>query len=166
MDSYIFGFLDKNGEPYDYHISDDLRDRRTWESVDIKFSLPGSKYILIWRRDRKNFTKGEVNRLTNYVKDDMKEYMSEGSFESNNEEEMEGSQTKIISMLIPSKKCLVLAYDRLVLPSGNINWQFFADTISFMIDEMTEEAIQGRSDSEAIEDILDLKDKEFTEELR
>lgn len=152
--SYIFGFLDKDGKPYDYHISDDMSDRRTWESIDFKFSLPASKYILVWRRDRKNFTKRGADHITEYVKDDMEEYMTEGSFDSEDKIGEEGSQTKIVSLLLPSKKCLVLAYDRLILPEGNIDWGSFTDTVSFMIDEMVDEASQGFSDSEAIEDVL------------
>jgi len=149
--SYIFGFVDKDGEPYDYHISDDMSDLRTWESIEFKFSLPASKYILVWRRDSKKFTKSLADNITKYVKDDMEEYMTEGSEDKVGEE---GSQTKIVSMLLPSKKCLVLAYDGLALSSGNLEWGGFTDMVSSMIDDMAEKASQGFSDSEVIEDVL------------
>ena len=152
--SHIFGFVDNDGELYDYHISDDMGDRRTWQSIDFKFSLPASKYILVWRRDRKKFTKRLADNITKYVKDDMKEYLTEGSFDSEDKIGEEGTQTKIVSMLLPSKKCLVLAYDRLALASGNLEWEGFTDMVSSMVDDMAEKASQGISDNEATEDAL------------
>ncbi|MCE2506228.1 MAG: hypothetical protein J4F36_07135 [Nitrosopumilaceae archaeon] len=152
MDSaYIFGFLDKNGVSYDYHISDDLKDNRTWESIDFKFSLPDSKYILIWRRDREKITPSEAKKIFEYIKDDMEEFM----FETTNEYAGEGSQTKISSMLLPTKDCLIISYDEFILPPGNINWKNFTDLVSFQIDDMIEDTIKGKNNSEKIEDILD-----------
>lgn len=153
--SYIFGFVDEDGDPYDYHISDDLRDQRTWNSIDFKFSLPYSKYILIWRRDGKKFTKSETNYLIEYVTDDMKEYMSEGESDL---KEGEDGQTKIVDMLIPSKDCLVLAYDKIILPNGHTDWKGFSDLVSVVIDDMVETANQGIGDNEIIEDILEGKE--------
>ena len=57
-DSYFLAFGDNDGGISDVHISDDLRSMGTWEYIDMQFSLPYSKYILIWRRDgKKNNTK-------------------------------------------------------------------------------------------------------------
>ena len=114
--SYIFGFADRNGEPYDFHVSDNLQSGRTWESIDFKFSLPDSKYILVWKRDRTKFTKRETDNVFNYVKGDMKEYMGDREVTKNEEE---GSQTKISSILTPTNDCLIITYDRLILPKGN-----------------------------------------------
>jgi len=155
---YIFGFIDKHGNPYDYHVSDDMNNIRTWESIEFKFSLPDSKYILVWRRDRNKISNSEANKIIDYVKDDMHEYMTETDYqfpEGVESIEEEGSQSKISSMLLPSKDCLIIAYDRLTLPAGNINWKNFSDLISFQIDDMIEEAVNGNSDSEKIEDILE-----------
>ena len=153
--SYIFGFADKDGEPYDFHISDDLQSGRTWESIEFKFSLPNSKYIIIWKQDGTKFSKKEVNDIVEYVKDDMQEYMSEGEIPNKGEE---GTQSKINNMVTPSKDYLIIAYDRLLLPEGNINWKNYADMISIYIDDMVEESIQGLNDSERVEDILEGKE--------
>ncbi len=77
--------------------------------------------------------------------------MNEGDKES----DIEGSQSTISSMLLPSKDCLIMCYDKLTLPAGNINWENFTDLISFEIDDMIENAIKGKNNSEKIEDILD-----------
>lgn len=151
--SYIFGFIDINGDPYDFHISDDLQSKRTWESIDFKFSLPESKYILVWKRDRTKFTRKEANHVFDYVKEDMDEYMDNVKF--SNEED---TQSKITNMLTPTKDCLIIAYDRMILPEGNINWKNYSDMISIYIDEMIEESIQGLNDSEQIENILEGKE--------
>ena len=152
---YIFGFADKDGDVYDFHVSDDLQSSRTWESVEFKFSLPHSKYIFVWKRDRTKFTKKEANDLVDYVKEDMEEYMNE-----NDEPEIgkEGSQTKISSILTPTSDCLIITYDRLILPKGNINWKNYADMTSVLIDEMIEESVQGFNENEQIEDILEGKE--------
>lgn len=155
QNSYIFGFADKNGELYDFHVSDDLKSRRTWESVEFKFSLPDSKYILVWKRNKAKFTKREANDMIDYVKEDMEEYMVEGK---ESKTEGEGSQTKISSMLIPTNECLIITYDRLILPTGNINWKNYVDILSISIDEMMEESIQGINDREQIEDMLEGRD--------
>jgi hypothetical protein len=153
MNSYIFGFLDKNGELYDYHVSDDLKEHRTWEAIDFKFSLPDSKYILVWRRDGKKIISSEAKKIRDYVEEDMKEYMMEGGGSIDEE----GSQTKITDMLLPSKDCLVITYDRLILPTGYVNWKQFVDLAYFEVEEMMEESVEGKNDSEKIEDILEGK---------
>ena len=155
ISSYIFGFADKDGEPYDFHISDDLQSNRTWESIEFKFSLPDSKYIIIWKQDGTKFAKKEVTSIVDYVKKDMEEYMSEGEITNEGEE---GTQSKISTMMTPSKDYLIITYDRLILPQGNINWKNYADMISIYIEDMMEESIQGRNDSEQIEDILEGKE--------
>ncbi len=155
ISSYIFGFTDIDGEPYDFHISDDLQSSRTWESVEFKFSLPHSKYILIWKQDGTKFGKKEANDIVEYVKEDMEEFMSEGEVVDKGKE---GTQSKISSMMTPSNDYLIIGYDRLILPQGNINWKNYADMISIYIDDMIEESIQGGNDSERIEDILEGKE--------
>ena len=155
ISSYIFGFADKDGEPYDFHISDDLQSNRTWESIEFKFSLPDSKYIIIWKQDGTKFVKKEVTSIVDYVKKDMEEYMSAGEITNEGEE---GTQNKISTMMTPSKDYLIITYDRLILPQGNINWKNYADMISIYIEDMMEESIQGRNDSEQIEDILEGKE--------
>lgn len=152
--SYIFGFVDKDGEPYDFHVSDDLQSIRTWESIEFKFSLPHSKYMLIWKSNGAKFSKKEANDIVDYVKDDLDEYMSELESSDKNEE----NQSKLNSMLTPSNDYLIIAYDRLILPKGNINWKNFADMISIYIDDMIDESVLGQNDSEQIEDILEGKE--------
>lgn len=153
--SYIFGFADKDGKLYDFHISDDLQSVRTWESVEFKFSAPGAKYIIIWKQDGTKLGKKEANDIVDYVKDDMQEYMSEGEITNKIEE---SSHNKINSMVTPSNDYLIIAYNRLILPDGNINWKNYADMISIYVDGMIEESIQGLNDSERIEDILEGKE--------
>ncbi len=153
--SYIFGFANKDGEVYDFHVSDDLQSSRTWESVEFKFSVPDSKYMLIWKRERTKFTKKEANDIVDYVNEDMEEYMNENE---ESDRGKEGSQTKISNILTPTNDCLIIAYDRLILPKGNINWKNYADMASILIDEMVEESIQGFNENEQIEDILEGKE--------
>ncbi len=147
ISSYIFGFADKNGEPYDFHISDDLQSSRTWKSVEFKFSLPDSKYIIIWSQDGTKFGKKEVSSIVDYVEENMEEYMSKGEITNEGEE---GTQSKISSMVTPSKDYLIIAYDRPILPQGNINWKNYADMISIYIEDMIKESIQGGNYSERI----------------
>lgn len=85
----------------------------------------------------------------------MKEYMEDGEATKNDKER---SQTKISSILTPTNDCLIIAYDRLILPKGNINWKNYADMTSILIDDMIEESVQGFNDSEQIEDILEGKE--------
>ncbi len=155
ISSYIFGFADKDGDPYDFHISDDLQSGRTWESIEFKFSLPHSKYIIIWKHDGTKFSKKEANDIVEYVNEDMEEFLPDGEIVDKGKE---GTQSKINSMVTPSKDYLIIAYGRLILPEGNINWKNYADMISIDIEDMIEESIQGLSDSERVEDILEGKE--------
>lgn len=60
---YCFGFADTSGTPCGYHMSDSLQDPTTWESVEFKFSAPGSQYLFVWRRDNKEITDEESQIL-------------------------------------------------------------------------------------------------------
>lgn len=121
--SYLFGFLDSEGILYDQYLADDLEDSPTWDVIDFKFSLPHSKYLLIWRRDGKKLSKIEAEHLTKYVRDDMKEFMSEPLFSDNSiVVGEEGTQTIIRKKLLPSRDCLVLSYDTMDLPEWVSDW--------------------------------------------
>lgn len=133
--SYIFGFTDIDGEAYDFHISDNLQSRPTWESIESKFSLPNSKYMIIWKSDGTKFAKKEAQDIVSHVIDELEEFLNKIKSSDNNE------RNKINSMLTPSKDYLIIAYDRLILPQGNINWKNYADIVSFKIDDMIENSI-------------------------
>ena len=145
--SYAFGFANPDGITYGYHMSDDLHDHVTWESVEFKFSMPYSQYLLIWRRDNKNMTDEESQRLVDYVKENMEGFTSEGPPGS--------GYTKILHMLLPSRDYLVMAYDELTLPDGWESWEEFANSIFDEVCYMSEKAADQRVGyNEKIEDIL------------
>ena len=148
------GFLDNEGELYDYHISDNLKDGESWNAIDFKFSLSHSKYILIWKRDRSQFTKDEADYVTEYVRHDMKEYMYEGRDSLDKSEDPEGSQTKISKKILSSKKCLILAYDSMELPIWTEDWNDLADDIQQAIQEKIEEPKFSKLEDLALDDII------------
>lgn len=132
--SHIFGFADRNGEPYDFHVSKDLQNKKTLESINFKFSLPQSKYVLIWKKDRTKFKKREVDEMVNYVKKVMSEFTDDGEKTINVEE----NKNELFSILLPTKECIIITYGRIILPEGNINWKNYADIVSISIDDMIE----------------------------
>ena len=147
--SYAFGFANADGITYGYHMSDDLQDHVTWESVEFKFSMPDSQYLLIWRRDNKKMTDEESQRLVGYVKEDMEDFTSEGT------QSGPGTQTKILHMLLPSRDYLVMAYDELALPDMCESWEEFAYSIFDEVCGRSEKAAdQGGGHNEKIEDVL------------
>ena len=146
--SYVFGFADKHGIACGYHMSDSLQDHVTWESVEFKFSAPGSQYLLVWRRDSKKITDEESQILVDYVKEDMEDFTSEG------EQSGSGTCTKILHMLLPSRECLVMAYDELVLPEGCDSWEDFTYSVFYDVWDWSENAVEQGGYDEKIERIL------------
>ena len=120
-DSYFLVFGNDNGSIHDVHISDDLRSMGTWEYIDINFSLPYSKYILIWRRDGKKITRKNADVLFKYIKDDMEEFAMEGRYEGGT------SQVSIRRKLPRDHDCFILAWDKMLLPENYSTWTEFLD---------------------------------------
>ncbi len=145
---YVFGFADKHGIVYDYHMSDSLQDLATWESVEFKFSAPVSQYLLVWRRDNKRITDEESQALVRYVKENMEEFTSEG------EQSDSGWHTKILHMLLPSKEYLIMSYDELVLPEVHENWEDFTGSVFYDVWARIEGTAEQEGHSEKIERVL------------
>ena len=120
---YVFGFAEECGIAYGYHMSDSLQDPVTWESVEFKFSMPNSQYLLVWRRDNKKITDEESQMLVDYVKENMEDFTSQG------EQSGPRTQTKILHMLLPSREYLVMSYGELVLPGEYEDWEDFASSV-------------------------------------
>ena len=153
--SYLFGFLDSDGFLYDHYLADDLKESQTWDAIDFKFSLPNSKYLLIWKRNGKKLSKIEADHLTKYVRDDMKEFMCEPIMsDSSIIAGEEGTQTMIRKKLLPSKDCLILAYDTLDLPMWADDWNEVAEEIKPLIFERLEAPRYETLDDQAALDIL------------
>ena len=147
--SYVFGFAEKHGITYGYHMSDFLQDPVTWKSVEFKFSTPNSQYLLVWRRDNKKITDEESQILVDYVKEDMEDFTSEG------EQSGPRTCTKILHMLLPSRECLVMAYDELVLPEEYESWEDFTGSAFYDVWDLSENAVEQGGYDEKIEKILD-----------
>lgn len=135
----MMAFADKDGEPYDFHLTDDLKSHGTWESIDFKFSLPHSYFILIWRRDEKKFTPTEANYVAKYIRDDMKDFMSDGDPDTK-------FQAKILRKMVDSDRCLIVAYDKMKLPEQYEDWEEFADSMNEFAKEQAIEI--SKSDSQ------------------
>ena len=126
-DSYFFAFGDNDGNINDVHISDDLQSIGTWEYIDMHFSLPHSKYILIWRRDHKKITRKNADVLFKYIKDNMKEFSMEGVDENATgvHDDENGGQVHIRRKLTRDHDCLILAWDKMALPEQFSTWTEF-----------------------------------------
>lgn len=161
VEQYVFGFMSSRGTPYDYHISDDLKSGRTWEAINIKFSLPNSQYVFVWRRDKEEFKEYEVKYLAKYLSDDMRDFMDE-SRKSN------ASHAKLLYKWRPSKKCIVFAYDDMGIPSPFLHpkyeltdvstemiWDYLERSAYDGVTKMSKTALEEKNDSENIENILD-----------
>jgi len=127
-------FADEGGEPYDLHLTDDLQSYGTWEAIDFKFSLPHSNYILIWRRDGKKFTPRESKYVTKYVRDDMKDFISDGDSDAK-----EKWHYKVTMKMVDNDSCLILAWDKMKLPEQYDIWGEFSFFIRDFLDENIDE---------------------------
>ncbi len=130
-DSYFLAFGDDDGDISDVHISDDLRSMGTWEYIDMHFSSPYSKYILIWRRDGKKITRKNADVLFKYIKDDMEEFAMEGRGEKN------ASQVYVRRKLTRDHDCLILAWDKMLLPEQFSTWTEYLDLVYDLVIEKT-----------------------------
>ena len=130
-DSYFLAFGDNDGGISDVHISDDLRSMGTWEYIDMQFSSPYSKYILIWRRDGKKITRKNADVLFKYIKDDMEEYAMEGRYEGDT------SQVHIRRKLTRDHDCFILAWDKMLLPEQFSTWTEYLDLVYDLVIEKT-----------------------------
>ena len=146
--SYGFGFADKYGIAFSYHMADGLHDNRTWESVEFKFSMPHSQYLLVWRRDYKKITDEESQMLVDYVKEDMEDFTSQG------EQSGPGTQTKIMHLLLPSREYLVMAYDELAVPGEYESWEEFAYFVFDEVCDLSDNAAKQGGYDEKIEEVL------------
>lgn len=127
-------FADEDGEPYDLHLTDDLQSYGTLEAIDFKFSLPHSNYILIWRRDGKKFTSQESKYVTKYVRDDMKDFISDGD-----PGDGEKWHYKVAMKMIDEGSCLILAWDKMKLPEQYDGWDEFSFVMNEFANEESEE---------------------------
>jgi len=125
--------MDKNGKAYDFQILKELQSQKDLKLVNAKFSLSKSKYIIIWKNDRTKIAKKEVDNLLNFVKKAIEKHMEKRENTKNE------SQIDVSCSLIPTKDYLIIAYDRMILPEGNINWKNYADMASLLVDDMIEE---------------------------
>lgn len=146
--AYIMAFADEDGEPYDFHLTDDLKSHGTWESIDFRFSLPHSYFILIWRRDGKKFTPTEANYVAKYIRDDMKDFMSDGDPDIK-------YQAKILRKMVDSDRCLIVAYDRMKLPEQYEDWKEFAVYMKEFAEEQATEISKLGSQHEIEEAIFE-----------
>lgn len=127
-------FADEDGEPYDIHLTDDIQSYGTLEAIDFKFSLPHSNYILIWRRDGKQFTPRESKYVTKYVRDDMKDFINDGDPDAK-----EKWHHKIAMKMVDYDSCLILAWDKMKLPDQYENWKEFSFFMNEFANEESEE---------------------------
>ncbi len=127
-------FADEDGEPYDLHLTDDLQSHGTWEAIDFKFSLPHSNYILVWRRDGKKFTPRESKYVTKYVRDDMKDFISDVDPDAK-----EKWHYKVAMKMADKGSCLILAWDKMKLPEQYDGWDEFSFFMKDFVDENIDE---------------------------
>lgn len=146
--AYGFGFANKDGIVDGYHMSDNLHDGITWESVEFKFSGPSSQYLIVWRRDNQNMTEEEIQHLVDYVVEDMEDYTSEGT------ETGVGTWTKLLHMTSPSKEYLIMAYDKLTIPEQHDSWEEFASNVFDDVYDRVEEGTKHEGYDEKIEKVL------------
>jgi len=124
---------------YDVHITDDLETGGTWEYVEHAFSAPGAELMFVWRRDDKKFTKKESDRVTKYVRDDLKEFMDEGKSDG------PAWHNRILKKLACDDSCLILCWDKFKLPGFYGRWDEAAyDAYDTAMDEV-ERISKGKS---------------------
>jgi len=75
--SYLIGFFDHVANLYDVHICDNFDDHGTREYFDFSFTEPRSKFMLFWRRDRRNFTSSEAKYILKSLRDDLDDFIHE-----------------------------------------------------------------------------------------
>jgi len=115
--AYILAFVANDGGVYAVHPTDDLKSHGTYEYIDFKFTLPHSYYIFIWRRDDEKFTIKEAEDVRKFVEDDLEDFVSEGAGQATN-------FLKIVKKLPDDKKCLILAWDKMILPDYDPFFEF------------------------------------------
>ena len=118
--------------------------------------------MFVWRRDEKEFDESDVKYLAEYVSKDMEDFIDEGKMSNTN-------QTKILHKLRPSKKCIVFSYDNMHIPDSLLHaiyastevytegaaWNYLEDEIYDDVFERSKDALEGKNDSENIENVLD-----------
>jgi hypothetical protein len=124
---------------YDVHVTDDLKSPGTWEYVDLAFSHPSAKFMLVWRRDGKKFSTSETNYMTKYVRDDLEEFISEG-MDSDSK-----WHTRILKKMVDSNSCLILAWDEFELPELYGSWLELVRENKEMVREEVKKIAKGKS---------------------
>lgn len=157
MPEYMFGFADRNGDPYDYHISDDLDSHVTWNGVELKFADPRAWYLFVWRRDGGEFDAFDVDRMAGFLAENMSEFMSEA----------DPAQAGLAHELLPNRTCLVFSYGRTVSipdvisgssgPCGNLTrWEVFESDVYMHVLDESERVAAGRQNPYNLENVLHL----------
>lgn len=65
-----------------------------------------------------------------------------------------GTKTRILHMLLPSRECLIMAYDEVDLPCTYEDWDDFTYFVSDIVYKMSENSVEHSSDDEKIDQIL------------
>lgn len=135
--AYLIGFYDPDTNLYDVHLCDRLDDHATWEYIEMEFSLPHAKFMMIWRRDGGEFRRREIQSVTKYVRDDMDEFIREG--------EKVPQFSRIISKPI-GKSCLIVSWAPFVkiskvrdVAGGYSTWSEFAELARVEVNKRAEQ---------------------------
>jgi len=136
--AYIMTFVAHDGGIYAVHPTDDLKSAGTIEYIDFKFTLPHSYYIFVWRRDRKNFTAKEAETVRKFVEWDMEDFINSG-------DEDQDAYCKVVKKLTMNKNCLILAWDKMILPEDELDWSSFVDDVREATDEELGNIAEGMS---------------------
>ena len=129
-------FVAYDGGLYDIHPSDGLLNIGTIEYVWFKSTLPHSRYIFIWRRDKNKFTANEAEKLRKYVKWNLDDE-TDDVFEKYNERFDEELEFPVFEKILDDNRCVVLALDEMKLPDEDYEWEeLLAQTKISMVEMM------------------------------
>ena len=136
--AYLMAFVAFDGGLYDVHPSDELMSVETIEYVWFKSTLPHSRYIFIWRRNKEKFTDTEAEELQKYVMWNL----DEGTYKSLEEYEEREHDEDLIPVYgknLDDNRCVVLGLDELELPDEDYEWDEFLAQIKISVAEMMED---------------------------
>ena len=147
-DAYLMAFVAYDGGLYDIHPSDGLLNIGTIEYVWFKSTLPHSRYIFIWRRDKNKFTANEAEKLRKYVKWNLDDE-TDDVFEKYNERFDEELEFPVFEKILDDNRCVVLALDEMKLPDEDYEWEeLLAQTKISMVEMMEDKEWMTQHDKE------------------
>jgi len=134
-DAYLMAFAAYDGGLYDFYLCDDLNS--SYDPLWFKCTQPHSKYIFVWRRDKKSISSEESEKLRMYLEWVIDEEFDE-PFEEYGEQTFEELEDPVFMKSLDNELCTVLSIRDVELPDDFDDWNKFMDYVRDSLDEEIE----------------------------